>query len=380
MNPILDKLLPRKKILITCGSGGVGKTTIAAALAVQAAMEGKKAIVLTIDPAKRLANSLGLDQLADEPQEIKADMFPQKPPGSLSAMMVDTKRTFDRVVIKYSHSPDASRTILNNRLYQYISNMLAGSQEYMAMEKLYEIAHDYDYDLIVLDTPPTRHALDFIEAPKKMINIISDSILKWFLSPTLFASKAGINILRRGSEKILSVFDRLAGFKFLHELSEMLLLMSELLGGFQNRAQEVYKLLRQEDVGFLLVTTPQKTALEDAFFFYKKIQDEGLPFAGFIINRVHPNFLTSKDPYGNIKKKFPKELASIETPLLQTLDLFQKMNALDQRMIQNLKKETLLSRKGPQKIFYKEIPFFSSDIHDIRGLIDLNQWLANPVQ
>ncbi|OHD84249.1 MAG: hypothetical protein A2Y52_09800 [Sulfuricurvum sp. RIFCSPLOWO2_02_43_6] len=144
MNPILDKLLPRKKILITCGSGGVGKTTIAAALAVQAAMEGKKAIVLTIDPAKRLANSLGLDQLADEPQEIKADMFPQKPPGSLSAMMVDTKRTFDRVVIKYSHSPDASRTILNNRLYQYMSNMLAGSQEYMAMEKLYEIAHDYE--------------------------------------------------------------------------------------------------------------------------------------------------------------------------------------------------------------------------------------------
>ncbi|MDO8461856.1 MAG: ArsA-related P-loop ATPase, partial [Deltaproteobacteria bacterium] len=288
MSSSLGKLLGTKKILVCCGSGGVGKTTTAAAIALKAAELGYKTIVLTIDPAKRLANAMGLATLSDEPQRIPL------PSGHLEAMMLDTKRTFDHLIEKYSPSRQAREAILANRLYQHLSTMLAGSQEYMAMEKLYELSREKDYDLIVLDTPPTRHALDFLEAPEKMVNITTNSILKWFLKPSLFVAGGSFGFFRRGREKILSVFDHLAGFSFLSELSEMLISIAGLLGGFQNRAASVMELLRDKSVGFLLVTSPESPSIQDALYFLKEIRRFKLPLSGFVINRLHHSFLESQ--------------------------------------------------------------------------------------
>ncbi|MBI1909613.1 MAG: ArsA family ATPase [Deltaproteobacteria bacterium] len=350
MTSPLVKLVEEKKILICCGSGGVGKTTTAAAIALEAARRGKKTIVLTIDPARRLASAMGLDTLSDEPQKIPLQG------GFLDAMMLDTKRTFDALIEKYSPSRSVREAILANRLYQHLSSMLAGSQEYMAMEKLYEIAQK-DYDLIVLDTPPTRHALDFLEGPEKMVNIVNNSLLKWFLKPSLFMAGGGFKLLRRGGEKILSVFDKLAGFSFLHELSEMLVSIAGLLGGFQNRASAVYDLLRDKSVGFLLVTSPETIPIQDALYFFKEIRRFKLPFCGFIVNRVHTSFL---GVHGSVpEKEIPDRLRE---PLLQNLE---EMELLAERDHENL---SLLEEVPGKNNFCLQVPQFTADIHDLKGL------------
>jgi anion-transporting ArsA/GET3 family ATPase len=367
-NPGLVELLREKRIVICCGSGGVGKTTTAAAVALGAAREGKKTIVLTIDPAKRLATALGLESLGDAPRRIS---LPGEP-GTLSAMMLDTKRTFDRVIERYVENPERRRSILENRLYQHMSRMIAGSQEYMAMEKLYELYEEGGYDLLVLDTPPTRHALDFLEAPRKMINMTSNSLLEWFLKPGLFVGQAGLiglGVLRKGAEKILSVFDRLAGFSFLHELSEMLALFSELLGGFQKRARAVYEMLRRDFVGFLLVTSPASVAIQDALYFHRKIDEGGLPFLGFVVNRVHPeNFWKPSD----LPSDWPEALKS---KALNRLEDYEQLARRDQKAVTLLRS---MGGKGTggKKTACAVIPLLEKDVHDLDGLTRMYQAVA----
>lgn len=361
MNP--DKIFNSKQIIVCCGSGGVGKTTTAAAVALEAASRGKKAIVLTIDPAKRLATAMGVDALSNEPREISLPVTsPSLPRARLFAMMLDTKRTFDRLIEKYASSPQAREAILNNQLYQHMSNMIAGSQEYMAMEKLYEIYQEGDFDLLVLDTPPTRHALDFLEAPQRMVNITENSLLKWFLKPGFFAG-TGLRVLGRGAEKILSVFDRLAGFGFLHELSEMVSLISSLLGGFHDRARSVYELLRKNFVGFLLVTSPSSVSIQDALYFHQKIKEYGLPFMGFVINRIH-------EPGGPLKEEELTLLSpSLREKVLQQLRNYEQLALRDQRAI------ALLKKMGGKNVLYASVPLFGADVHDLDGLVRLNKAL-----
>ncbi len=347
-----------KQILVCAGSGGVGKTTLAATLALRGALEGKKSIVLTIDPAKRLATALGLSSLTDEPATVAG--IPG--PGQMDAMMLDTKRTFDRLIEKYSPSTAVRERILNNRLYQHMSSMMAGSQEYMAMERLYEIDQQGDYDLIVLDTPPTRHALDFLEAPKKMMNITSHSLLQWFLKPGLFAGRVGIGFLRKGSEKILAIFDQLAGFAFLYELSEMLSLIESFLSGFHERAESVYHLLREKRVGFVLVTTPQEMAVQDALYFYRMIQEYDLHFVGFMVNRVHTEFLSEEG------FRWPKISDTLSRKLEVNYHNYQKLAERDQSAINLLKK---VSKKKP----LWGIPLQLKDVHDLDSLTKIKQYL-----
>ena len=361
-----EKFFQKKKIIVCCGSGGVGKTTLAASLGLQAALLGKKVIVLTIDPAKRLATAMGLDSLQSDPQEIHIpeeliSEASDKKAGKLFAMMLDTKRTFDRLIEKYSTRPATREAILNNRLYQHLSSMIAGSQEYMAMEKLHEIYQEGKFDLILLDTPPTRHALDFLEAPKKMIHLTGNSLLKWFLNPTLFASRFGFGLIGKGAEKILSVFDRLAGLSFLHELAEMVSLIGDLLGGFQERAQSVYDLLRENFVGFLLVTSPASLSIQDALHFYQKIKEADLPFMGFVINRVHE--LSQNTPTKDIRDEDVEGLApSLKAKVLEHLKNFNQLALGDEATIRLLKKTA-----GKNEI-YLPIPIFSEDVHDLEGL------------
>ncbi|MFO1463446.1 MAG: ArsA-related P-loop ATPase [bacterium] len=363
----LRALLEKKKVLICCGSGGVGKTTTSAALALYASSQGYKTIVLTIDPAKRLANSLGIQKIDYQEKEIpkaelrKAGVEPKAP---LFAMMLDTKRTFDDLILKYAPSAEKAQAILDNALYQHLSNMIAGSQEYMAMEKLFEVVQERDYDLVILDTPPSRHALDFLDAPNKMSAMVGDSVMKWFLKPSLFVSKSSLQLLDRSVKRIFKAFDKVAGFEFLQDLSQMLVSVSGLLEGFQERAQKVELLLHDEETGFLLVAAPQPIPLREAEYFYRKIQENALPFAGFIFNRVQ--FMPE---YGNP----PAQLkAKTQAEYQELIYLFRSLSQRDAAEIEAFQERMEFSRQG---FVFKVMPQLEHDIHDLPGLYELGQQL-----
>jgi len=360
----LQGLLERKKVLICCGSGGVGKTTTSAAIALYASSIGYKTIVLTIDPAKRLANSLGIQKIDYQEKEIpkselkKAGVEPKAP---LFAMMLDTKRTFDDLIVKYAPDETKAEAILQNKLYQHLSNMIAGSQEYMAMEKLYEVVQDRDYDLVVLDTPPSRHALDFLDAPNKMSAMLGDSVMKWFLKPSLFVGKNSLQLLDRSVKRVFKAFDKIAGFEFLQDLSQMLVSVSGLLEGFQERAQKVELLLHDKDTGFLLVAAPESIPLREAEYFYRKIQENALPFSGFIFNRVQGVPKGPATPPAGLKAKTQSEYQEM-------VYLFKTLAHNDEVEIANFQERMEFSKNG---IVFKIMPQLDHDVHDLAGLYEL---------
>lgn len=363
----LSELLWSKRILICCGSGGVGKTTTAAAISLHAALEGLKTIVLTIDPAKRLATSLGIADIDYRQRKIPESEWSKiglNPKAPLFAMMLDTKRTFDNLIKKHSSNPETAKAILDNKLYQHLSNMMAGSQEYMAMEKLFEVAQEDDYDLIVLDTPPSRHALDFLEAPEKMRNMIGDSILRIFLKPTIFASRAGFKLLGKSMQRIMASFDKVTGFEFLQDLSEMLVTTSGLLGGFQERAERVEKLLHDPKTSFLLVASPQPIPLQEVEYFYRKIDRSGFPFGGFIFNRVQEMLPGEISPPKGLSDGAQKELEEV-------IHLFRQLYQRDHFEIGKFKKK-IDSDKGH---FFQIVPQLDRDVHDLSSLYELSRHL-----
>lgn len=358
-----------KRVLICCGSGGVGKTTTAAALALQVATLGKKVLVLTIDPAKRLADSLGIAKIDYQERQIAPAQLKKvgiELKGSLHAMMMDTKQTFDDLIKRHAISGEKAQDILDNPLYQHLSNMIAGSQEYMAMEKLYEMVSERDYDLIVLDTPPSRHALDFLDAPQKMQKMIGESVMKIFLKPSLFVSRAGFKLLDRSMRKIMGSFDQIAGFEFLHDLSVMLVTLSELLDGFEERAKKVESLLHDPKTAFLLIAAPQPIPLREAEYFFHKVEELGLPFAGFIFNRVQ-NILDQK-------LTLPAQMASsTKTTLKKIQKLF---TALAKRDHEELKKFKTKFKKDNGFLFHT-VSQLDHDVHDLKALHRLGSYLTN---
>jgi len=365
---LLRELLSQKKVLICCGSGGVGKTTTAAAMALFAARQGLKTIVLTIDPAKRLANSLGIQKIDYREKEIpaaelkKAGVTVKAP---LFAMMLDTKRTFDEIILKYAPDRQKADAILQNKLYQHLSNMIAGSQEYMAMEKLYEIAQERDYDLIVLDTPPSRHALEFLDAPKRMSEMIGNSVMKWFLKPSLFVSRAGLRWIDQSMRRVLKSFDRVAGFEFLQDLSEMLVSTSGLLEGFQERAEKVGRLLHDERTSFILICSPQPIPLREAAYFYQKINEYSLPFSGFVFNRVQllrPEALAET----------PAVTAQARDEYKELRRFFNNLYERDQAELLKFKEKLKLNKQG---LMLKTLPELDHDVHDLGGLKELGDLL-----
>jgi anion-transporting ArsA/GET3 family ATPase len=369
----IGELLENQKLIICCGSGGVGKTTIAAALAVKACLAGKKVAVLTIDPAKRLANSLGLSKLENEEKEIKPQEFLKvglRPKGRLFALMLDTKRTFDKIIARYAPSEESKNAILNNTLYQHLSGMIAGSQEYMAMEKVYELFQKKSYDLLILDTPPTQHALDFLDAPQKMIMAITDSMLKWFLKPSIFVGRTSLRFLERGARRILKAFDRVTGFEFLQDLSTMLLSTAGLLEGFKERAKEVEAVLKNPQTAFLLVTSPQALVVSEALYFYQKIREYKLPFAGFIVNRVHQD--------SHLTETFPsmiKNLPRLHLDETQKNKLLKILNAYENLVTQDQKQLGLLKEKLEDREELTLIPHLETDVHDLAGLAQVGNYL-----
>ncbi|MFG2566125.1 ArsA-related P-loop ATPase [Streptomyces sp. NPDC048567] len=273
---------PGIRIIVCCGSGGVGKTTTAAALGVRAAERGRKVVVLTIDPARRLAQSMGIDSLDNVPRRVKGI----EGSGELHAMMLDMKRTFDEIVEAHADG-ERARAILENPFYQSLSAGFAGTQEYMAMEKLGQLRARDEWDLIVVDTPPSRSALDFLDAPKRLGSFLDGKFIKLLMAPAKMGGRAGMKFLNVGMSMMTGTLGKLLGGQFLRDVQTFVAAMDTMFGGFRTRADATYKLLQAPGTAFLVVATPERDALREAAYFVERLAAEDMPLAGLVLNRVH---------------------------------------------------------------------------------------------
>jgi anion-transporting ArsA/GET3 family ATPase len=363
------ELLEGKRVCICAGSGGVGKTTVSAAIAAGMAARGHKVAVLTIDPAKRLADSLGLPELGNTERQVDPSLFGEHgvemEGGELWAMMLDAKATFDEVVRK--HAPDAETRdrILANRIYQQLSAALAGSQEYMAMEKLFEIWTEDRYDLLVLDTPPSRHALDFLDAPKRLTQFIEGRALQVFMKPT----GLGMRIFGRGTGMMFGVLRKITGVDLLEDLAEFFQAFSGMVDGFRERARRVNELLSNPQTSFLVVCGPQGEPIDEAVYFHRKLVEAKLPFAGVIVNKVHYEEdlpTADQDLSGELARALGDE--DLARRVRENFDDYRALSARDRQAVKHLAAE-MRTRA------VIEVPYLDEDVHDLAGLLALNRYL-----
>ncbi|HTR92487.1 MAG TPA: ArsA family ATPase [Trebonia sp.] len=287
INPVLDidRIIEdrRTRIIVCCGSGGVGKTTTAAAIGLRAAERGRQVCVLTVDPARRLAQSMGLSSLDNTPRLV--DGIDDAAGGSLHAMMLDMKRTFDEVVEAHA-DPARAAQILANPFYQSLSSSFAGTQEYMAMEKLGQLRRSNEWDLIVVDTPPSRSALDFLDAPERLGRFLDGRLIKLLTAPVKAGRPFG-RVLNAGFSVMTGALTKLLGAQVLRDAQTFITAFDTMFGGFRERADATYKLLQAPGTSFLVVATPEPDALREASYFVERLDEERMPLAGLILNRVH---------------------------------------------------------------------------------------------
>jgi anion-transporting ArsA/GET3 family ATPase len=279
----VDALLddPATKVVVCCGSGGVGKTTTSAALALRAAERGRRTVVLTIDPARRLAQALGLEALGNEPGAVtSAD-------GDLHAMMLDMRRTFDEMVEAHAE-PDRAEAILANPFYQTISSSFSGTQEYMAMEKLGRLASTGEWDLIVVDTPPSRSALDFLDAPQRMSTFLDGRMIRLLSAPARAGGLGLRRLVGAGFALFAKAVSTILGGQLLSDASAFVQAFDTMFGGFRERAESTYALLRSPGTAFVVVASPEPDALREAAYFVDRLSGEAMPLAGLVLNRTHP--------------------------------------------------------------------------------------------
>ncbi|MCT7352585.1 ArsA family ATPase [Streptomyces sp. 15-116A] len=282
IDPLIED--PDTRIVVCCGAGGVGKTTTAAALGLRAAERGRKVVVLTIDPARRLAQSMGIDSLDNTPRRVKG--IDDSAGGELHAMMLDMKRTFDEIVEAHA-DPERAAAILGNPFYQSLSAGFAGTQEYMAMEKLGQLRSRDEWDLIVVDTPPSRSALDFLDAPKRLGSFLDGKLIRVLLAPAKVGGRAGMKFLNVGMSMMTGALGKLLGGQLLKDVQTFVAAMDSMFGGFRTRADATYKLLQAPGTAFLVVAAPERDALREAAYFVERLAAENMPLAGLVLNRVH---------------------------------------------------------------------------------------------
>ena len=286
----IDAVLDSAKIIVCCGSGGVGKTTTAAALALRAAERGRRTVVLTIDPARRLAQSMGVTELDNTPRAVAG--IDASAGGSLDAMMLDMKRTFDEIVVAHAE-PGKAQAILDNPFYQALSSSFAGTQEYMAMEKLGQLRATGDHDLVVVDTPPTRSALDFLDAPERMTTLMDGRMVRILVAPAKAGGKAYLKVVTTGFSVFTSAITRIIGAQVLQDVSQFVAALETMFGGFRERAQTTYDLLKSPGTQFVVVAAPERDALREASYFVERLAEESMPLAGLVVNRVHRSAATT---------------------------------------------------------------------------------------
>ncbi|MFI2612568.1 ArsA family ATPase [Kitasatospora sp. NPDC018619] len=280
----VDELIddPKTRIIVCCGSGGVGKTTTAAALGLRAAERGRKVVVLTIDPARRLAQSMGLTELDNTPRVVKG----VNGTGELQAMMLDMKRTFDEVVLAHAE-PERARAIMENPFYQSLSAGFAGTQEYMAMEKLGQLRAAEEWDLIVVDTPPSRSALDFLDAPNRLGSFLDGRVIRILTAPAKVGGRSAMRFLNAGVGLLTGTLGKIFGAQLLTDVQTFVSAMDSMFGGFRERADRTYQLLKAPGTAFLVVAAPERDALREAAYFVDRLAADRMPLAGLVLNRVH---------------------------------------------------------------------------------------------
>jgi anion-transporting ArsA/GET3 family ATPase len=377
----LPEVVAAHRVVVCVGSGGVGKTTTSAALALFAARRGKRVLCLTIDPAKRLANSMGLTAMTTEEQLVSRELLAQAdlelaPGGSLSAMMLDTKRTFDELVTRYASSPERAQRILDNRLYQYISTSLAGTQEYMAMEKLHAVRQRDDYDLIVLDTPPTTNALDFLDAPEKLIEAIDSPAMRWFIQAFSGAGKLGFSLVGRGAQMVLKGLAKITGGEFLDSVAMFVSDINDLFGGFTARARAVSEALRSPEVAFVLVTSPEPLAVKEAIFFAEKLSEHGMRQQATVVNRVIPLLAEPPGSEQEVNAQLAPLLQGAGSPEGLTERLWRALDEERTRAVTcRVEVERLKALTGNRGL-YVEVPAFDEDVHDLAALARVGTFLT----
>jgi len=366
----LDEILRAHRVIICAGSGGVGKTTTAASLAVHAALSGRRTMVMTIDPAKRLANALGVRAVGGIGSAVAVDEVPD---SMLSAMMLDQKGAWDELVERHAPSAEVRDRILSNHFYGHLSQSFAGSQEYMAVEQLCELHDSGAYDLIVLDTPPTRHALDFLEAPQRLADFLDRKIVKWFVRPYVSAGWATMRLLNRTVGFLFHRLEDATGIAALSEVSEFFTSMSGLFEGFEPRVRRVYELLRSKETAFVLVASPEEQVLNEAEYFCRKVRELHMSLRAVIFNRVHREMTRGRHAGGATDiGQILGQLISDEADAQQLAENFARYEVLGRG--DGLRIEAF-RRLLPKDVAVFEVPNFNSDVHSVDGLRAMHPFL-----
>lgn len=363
----IDGLLDDRqtRIIVCCGSGGVGKTTTSAALALRAAERGRKVVVLTIDPARRLAQSMGIEQLDNTPRPVPGASAGE---GSLDAMMLDMKRTFDEVVLSQA-TPEKAEQILHNPFYIALSSSFAGTQEYMAMEKLGQLYRDAEasgsYDLIVVDTPPSRSALDFLDAPERLSSFLDGRFIRMMLAP----ARGPARLMSAGFSLVTGALSKVLGGQFLKDLQMFVSALDTVFGGFRARAQQTYALLQARGTAFLVVAAPEDDALREAAYFVERLQGDRMPLAGLVVNRAAVSDHTDLSVAAAMAATERLGAESVTAGLL-------RIHADRERLV--ARQRTLRQRfaAAHPQVASVVVPALAGDVHDLDGLREIGRLLA----
>jgi anion-transporting ArsA/GET3 family ATPase len=358
----IDRVVRDQSIVICCGSGGVGKTTTAAAFALEAARLGRRACVVTIDPARRLANSLGLDALTNRPTRIEGPW-----PGELHALMLDPKGTFDDLIQRYSDSPEQAEDIRVNRIYKNLTGTLSGTQEYMAMEKLYELVEEGGFDLVVVDTPPSRNALDFLDAPRRLTHFLENRLFQALMKPT----RAGLKFMGVAAQALLRTIAKVAGADIVRDAVTFFQAFEGMEEGFRIRAARVRELLVQDGTSFVLVASPRPDSVDEAVHFAGKLVESDMAVTALVVNRVQPRF--AEDAQLEALRALAGPVPG--TPLgdlIENLSGYTAASDREERVFADL-----VGQVAPAPVY--RVPLLNGDVHDLDGLGTIADLLFAPV-
>ncbi|HWD65283.1 MAG TPA: ArsA-related P-loop ATPase [Solirubrobacteraceae bacterium] len=363
----IPELLEGKRVCVCAGAGGVGKTTTSAVVGLGMAAQGLRVAVVTIDPARRLANALGLEELENRPRQVSPERLRAHGldvKGELWAMMLDPKRTFDELIERLASTPQRAEEIKANRVYRELSTAVSGSQEFTAVSKLYELTQENDFDLLVLDTPPSRSALDFFDAPGRLTSFLEGRALKAFVRPT----GLGIRVLGAGAAPLLGGLRRITGIDLIADLTTFFGLLGDMTENFTARAREVERLLHAPETAFLLVTSAQREPIDEGIWFRRTLRSSGLPFAGVVVNRFHHDLgesLGSGEMRDGLSELLPEALAE---QVAENWWDYHVLASRDQANVERLAGEL----EGEPLLL---VPQLDDDVHDVNGLVRVHRYL-----
>jgi anion-transporting ArsA/GET3 family ATPase len=372
--PTIAALLEGSSVIICCGSGGVGKTTTSAVIALSAARLGRRVALVTIDPARRLADALGLDHLTNEPTLISGDW-----PGELSALMLDTKNTFDALIERYAPNADQRDRILTNPFYRNISGTLSGTQEYMAAEKLFELHESDQFDLVVVDTPPTRNALDFLNAPERLSRFLNHPMYRILTAPT----RGLVRAVNLASQTVLRSITKVVGGDVITDAIAFFQAFEGMEEGFRQRSARVRTLLKTTSTAYVLVTSPRRESLDEAKFFAARLAEDGVDISALIVNRMHPYFPVEESgsaphasqiaAWAETDEQMADELEPSSAPLAEMFRCrarFRRVAAEEIEAVEGLR------ATAPGVSTYL-LPFLVEDVHDVNGMLEMSAHLHN---